>query len=195
MNAIPLLDYYKYTPNPTSIAALYDLRVGYGGNTGPLTNVNAEGFASTAFHTWPDTMIWDPYSGNYGPNYLGTILGSCSFLVQHPDFGWIAMGGNLAQSGGCLTVSPRDAVRREMYIASLGLNVRFDSGVITSFKFNPKQKTVKISLAAENSSNGNDTVMFWQSTLGQKLSLTSRTMVNRYGGKVVGLPSTITFRG
>jgi len=61
LNALPLLDYYRRAADPQSLEALYDLRVGYGGNQGPLTNIDAEGFGSMAFHSYPDTMRWDAY--------------------------------------------------------------------------------------------------------------------------------------
>ncbi|KAG6113819.1 hypothetical protein E4U13_003632 [Claviceps humidiphila] len=150
LNALPLLTSYKYNRDPSSAAALYDLRVGYGGIMGPLSNINAEGFASTAFHSYPNRLKWDGYSGDYGPNYLGVIMGSCTYLVQHPDFGWISMGGNVASSSNndVIVVEPRDTVRRSIYVAAMGLSVTFESVVITSFAYEPQSKKLTITLQA-----------------------------------------------
>ncbi|KAG5985608.1 hypothetical protein E4U52_001124 [Claviceps spartinae] len=141
LNALPLLTSYRYNRDPSSATVLYDLRVGYGGIMDPLSNINAEGFASTAFHSYPNRLKWDGYSGDYGPNYVGVIMGSCTYLVQHPDFGWISMGGNVAPSSNndVIVVEPRDTVRRSIYAAAMGLSVTFGSGVITSFAYEPQE--------------------------------------------------------
>ncbi|KAJ8606367.1 hypothetical protein MRB53_041036 [Persea americana] len=124
LNAIPLLDNYMYESSPSDVAAFYDLRVGYGGNTGPLANINPDGFASTAFHSFPDVMAWDNYTGDYGPNFNGQINGGTSFLVEHPDFGWVSFGGNVQCENDTVTVQPRDLVRRRFYVAAVGLFLR-----------------------------------------------------------------------
>lgn len=123
LNALPLLDAYKSNPDPSSRAALYDLRVGYGGHMGPLSNVQPDGFASMGFHSWPDAMKWDAYSSDYGVGFNGHVTGACTFLVDHPDFGLISFGGNVAAHGGKVTVTPKDTVKRRIYVAPLGLKV------------------------------------------------------------------------
>ncbi|KAG6040012.1 hypothetical protein E4U41_001674 [Claviceps citrina] len=223
LNALPLLASYKYDRDPSGAAALYDLRVGYGGLMGPLSNVNAEGFASTAFHSFPDALKWDAYSGDYGPTYLGVVSGSCTFLVRHPDFGWISMGGNVVSSPspsrstredddghGLVVVEPRDTVRRSIYVAPLGLSVSFDSGTIASFAYAPGSKNLTITLqkaagagvtTSTTSTNNNDnnntssTIMKYESTLGRRISLHSPTGGQKRGGHVVSLPGQIVFTG
>ena len=49
---------------------LYLLRVGFGGISGTLTNVDQGGFAAAAFHSFPETLAWDAYSGDYGQSHL-----------------------------------------------------------------------------------------------------------------------------
>lgn len=44
LNALPMLDAFKYNTAPNTIEAIYDLRIGYGGNMGPMSNINSEGF-------------------------------------------------------------------------------------------------------------------------------------------------------
>ncbi|KAK5117865.1 hypothetical protein LTR85_008639 [Meristemomyces frigidus] len=87
LNALPMLSNYRSSSDPGSSDAIYDLRVGYGGNQGPLSNIDAGGFGSMAFHSYPDTLRWDAYSGDYGPNFLGHVLGAATYLVEHPVFG------------------------------------------------------------------------------------------------------------
>ncbi|MFT3998579.1 MAG: DUF5695 domain-containing protein, partial [Asticcacaulis sp.] len=58
LNAVPLFDAYRETPDD-----LYMLRVAYGGLMGSLTNIDEEGFASAAFHSFPDAMKWDAING------------------------------------------------------------------------------------------------------------------------------------
>ena len=87
LNALPILDNYRRMPDPQSLEAIYDLRVGYGGNQGPLSNIDAGGFGSMAFHSYPDTLRWDAYSGDYGPNFAGHVMGAATYLVNHPIFG------------------------------------------------------------------------------------------------------------
>ena len=195
LNALPLLDDYKYNPDPGGVAAFYDLRVGYGGNMGPLSNINAAGMTSTAFHSWPDTMIWDGYSGDYGPTYNGHIMGSCTYLVHHDDFGWVAMGGNI-NSASSITVTPTDTVRRCVYIAALGLSVQFDAGQVSSFTYSPTSHDVKINLiraAASPARPASSTTMTYQSTLGKNIHLRTRGLQQSKGGYVVQLPGTVTF--
>ena len=66
LNAIPVLAQYRAHPDDD-----YLLRIGYGGTMGALTNIDQEGFASAAFHSFPSTLKWDGYSGDYGPNFFG----------------------------------------------------------------------------------------------------------------------------
>ena len=79
LNALPLLSHFKANPTDT-----YALRVGFAGNSGPLSNIDSEGFASASFHTWPDTLAWDAYSGDYGPNFVGLVLGLSLIHISEP---------------------------------------------------------------------------------------------------------------
>ncbi len=196
LNALPLLDNYKYQQDPASPAAFYDLRVGYAGNMGPLSNINAAGMTSTAFHSWPDTMAWDGYSGAYGPTYLGHILGSCTFLVQHPDFGWVAMGGNI-NAMSSVSVTPVDTVRRCLYIADMGLFVEFDAGQISRFTYEPEAKRLTINLVQSTLGAGTaapSTTMTFQSTLGHNVQLLTKCLTKSRGGYILRLPGTAVFQ-
>jgi hypothetical protein len=128
LNAIPLLDHYQYDSNPSSSLALHDLRVGYAGWLGALTNINDDGFAAQAFHAWPDTLQWDTYSSDYGCGLLGHMLSSATYLVESLDFGYLSFGGNLQGSGEVITVQSRDMVKWRIYAAPLGIRFEIDTG-------------------------------------------------------------------
>lgn len=127
LNALPLLSHFEQNPSQT-----YLLRVGYGGTNGPLSNIDHDGFASAAFHTWPDTMAWDGYSGDYGCNFLGLALGSGVYVVDDAALGLVAFGGIVSGSSSSWTVEPRDAVRRKVFIAQLGFKFTVDAAAIES---------------------------------------------------------------
>ncbi|KAJ5832267.1 hypothetical protein N7474_000578 [Penicillium riverlandense] len=128
LNSLPLLAQFRQTPTD-----IYLLRTGYGGNTGPLTNIRQDGSMYNAFHSFPETLRGDYYSGDYGPNFLGMMLGACTYVVDDPDFGLVAYGANIAVHGNSVTVHPRDAVRRRVYVASMGVYIEVSAGWIEDF--------------------------------------------------------------
>jgi hypothetical protein len=95
LNAIPVLSEYREHPDD-----FYLLRVGYGGTMGALTDIDQEGFASAAFHGFPDMLKPDPLSGDYGPNFFGHAWNTATYIVDHPQFGWLAFGGNINSKTG-----------------------------------------------------------------------------------------------
>jgi hypothetical protein len=146
INAIPLLAAYREHPDD-----FYLLRVGYGGTTGALTDIDQEGFASVAFHAFPDMLKFDPYSGDYGPNFFGHAFDTATYIVDHPQFGWLAFGGNIKADGGKVRVTPLDSFRRRVYIAPVGLWLTLDAGKFESVEFNSKTGTIRIGFAAATS--------------------------------------------
>lgn len=143
LNALPMLEWFEQ--NPTDI---YLLRVGYGGNSGPLSNIDQDGFASASFHSWPDTLAWDAYSGDYGPNFAGLVMGSGTYVINTSELGPVAFGGNLAVAAdGSIEVSPRDAVRRKVYLAQYGIRVTIDAGSIEKLVVDRGSSQITISIA------------------------------------------------
>ena len=142
LNALPLMSQFESDPSD-----LYLLRVAMGGAAGPLTNVDEGGFAAASFHSFADTLAWDGYSGDYGPNFVGLSLNQRTTLIQHPDFGWQAFNGHItSQSGGNIAVEVRDAVRRRIFIAPLAVRFEADAGAFDSFTFNPKTRSVTLTI-------------------------------------------------
>lgn len=175
LNSLPLLDAFLYSnPPPTSNAvnatahatpttpaaqSFHDLRIGYGGHMGVLTNIHRDGFGSMGFHAWPETLAWDGYSGDFGAGYLGHVVGSVCVLVLHERLGWLGFGGNVVEEeiqkeegggggggGGAgvggvggvkvkVKVQPKDTVRRKIYVAPMGAKVEISAGVIREFVY------------------------------------------------------------
>ena len=143
LNALPLLAYYRQHPSDT-----YVLRVGYGGISGPLSSIQKDGSTAASFHSWPDTLVWDPYSGDYGSGFLGLALGAGVYIVQGSSLGvpddLVAFGGQVDAASA--TVYPRDPVRRRVYIAPFGTLVEIDAGAVQSVVMNLAQQTATFHL-------------------------------------------------
>jgi hypothetical protein len=142
LNAIPLLAEYRAHPDD-----LYLLRAGYGGVMGPLANIDEKGFASAAFHSFPDRMAYDPYTGDYGPNFLGHSLNTAVYVVNDPSLGWLAFGGNVERRGSSVHVSVLDSGRSRVYLAPLGLWLTLDASQFESLDYDAKHGRVTLHLA------------------------------------------------
>lgn len=145
LNAIPLLAEYRQHPDD-----FYLLRVGYGGTMGVLTDIDSDGFVSPAFHALPDMLRWDPLSGDNGPNFFGHAWNTATYVMNHPEFGWIAFGGNITVAEGVVRVAPLDSSRTRVYLAPLGLWLTLDAGCFTSFELNIGSGSVRMGLAPAN---------------------------------------------
>ena len=143
LNAIPMLDAYRENPQD-----YYLLRVGYGGTMGALTNIDRGGFASVAFHSFPSTLKWDAYSGDYGPNFFGHAINTATYLINHPDFGWQSFGGNVSTDGDWVAVAPRDSFRQRVYLAPRGLWLNLDAGNFLQVRLNTRSGAVRVQLPA-----------------------------------------------
>jgi hypothetical protein len=150
LNAIPVLSEYREHPDD-----FYLLRVGYGGTMGALTDIDQEGFASAAFHSFPDMLKLDPLSGDYGPNFFGHAWNTAVYVVDHPEFGWLAFGGNVAVNGPAITVTPRDSFRSRIYVAPMGLWLTLDAGTFERLEVNPGTGVVRVALAGATEATPN----------------------------------------
>lgn len=146
LNAIPVLDHYRSHPEDD-----YLLRVGFGGAMGALSNIDQEGFASVAFHSFPSTLKWDPYTGDYGPNFFGHAFTTATYLINHRDLGWQAFGGNVTVKRDWVSLKPLDSFRKRVYIAPFGLWLTLDAGTFERVEVKPRTKAVRISLSPANS--------------------------------------------
>ena len=145
LNAIPLLTEYRLHPD-----GLYLLRVGYGGVMGALANIDQKGFASAAFHSFPDLMKYDPYSGDYGPNFFGHAINTGTYVAFDKEMGWLCFGGDVEEHHGIVHTTVLDSSRQRLFLAPLGLWVTLDAGKMVSADFDPRRDTVTLHLAAAN---------------------------------------------
>ncbi|MET4895926.1 DUF5695 domain-containing protein [Sphingomonadaceae bacterium jetA1] len=141
LNAIPLFDSFRRDPRDT-----YLLRIAYGGLMGGITNIDQRGASSAAFHSWPDRMQWDPYSGDYGMGYFGHAYAAATYLVNDPVLGWLAYGGNLQQSGAAILVEPRDGARSRLFIAPAGVWLTLEAGKIAAATYDPARGIIRVTL-------------------------------------------------
>lgn len=142
INAIPVLSEYRDHPDD-----LYLLRIGYGGTMGALTDIDQEGFMAPAFHAFPDLLRPDPLSGDNGPNFFGHALNTATYVVNSPQFGWIAFGGNIRENRGVIDVKPLDSFRTRVYVAPFGLWLTLEAGTFDSVEVNTKAGTVRVGLS------------------------------------------------
>jgi hypothetical protein len=123
LNAIPVLTEFRDHPDD-----LHLLRVGYGGVMGAIANITQEGFGPGGFHAYPSTLRIDGYSGDFGPGFFGHAVNTGTYVARHPEFGWLAFGGNLAVEGDVVRVRPLDSARSRVFLAPLGLWLTLDAG-------------------------------------------------------------------
>ncbi|PSJ39436.1 DUF5695 domain-containing protein [Allosphingosinicella deserti] len=141
LNAIPLFDAYRADPSDFHL-----LRVAYGGLMGGITNVDREGFSSAGFHSWPDRMAWDPYSGDYGMGYFGHVYAAATYLVDHPAFGWLGFGGTAVEQNGTVRIAPKDGARSRLFVAPAGAWLTLEAGKISSATYAPATGTIELVL-------------------------------------------------
>lgn len=142
INALPLFIEYRLNPDDFHL-----LRVAYGGLQGSITNIDRDGFASAAFHAWPDALRFDDYTGDYGPSFFAHAFGTASYLVHHDEFGWVAFGGRLSETSGAIAIAPADSARSRCFVAPAGLWITLDAGKLAEVRYDPASGDVTLSLA------------------------------------------------
>jgi len=142
LNAIPVLSEFRVHPDD-----IYLLRVGYAGMVGALANVTRDGFPPSAFHSYPSTLRIDGITGDYGPGFLGHALGTGTYVTRHPEFGWLAFGGNLEVAGDTVLVRPLDSARSRVYLAPLGLWLTLEAGTFQEVVISSEEVRLTLSPA------------------------------------------------
>jgi len=142
LNAIPVLTHYRDQPND-----FYLLRVGHAGAMGALANITEDGFGPAAFHSYPSTLAIDGYAGDYGCGFYGYAVNSGTYIVKHPEFGWLAFSGLLKQDRDWVTTNVTTAAQSRVFVAPIGLWITTDAGRIDEVAYNEKTAEIRISLA------------------------------------------------
>jgi hypothetical protein len=141
LNAVPLFDAYRRDP-----ADLHLLRVAYGGFMGGITNIDRDGFASAAFHSEPDMMRWDAYSGDYGMGYFGHAYAAATYLVKDATFGWLGFGGTVHEDGDAVEIVPHDGARTRLFVAPAGQWITLAAGTIAKARWLPAARRIELTL-------------------------------------------------
>ncbi|HEU4933619.1 MAG TPA: DUF5695 domain-containing protein [Pyrinomonadaceae bacterium] len=187
LNAIPVLSQFREHPEDD-----YLLRVGYGGTMGALSNIDQEGFASVAFHSFPSTLKWDPYTGDYGPNFFGHAFNAATYVIKHPEFGWQSFGGNVSVNGSWVNVKPLDSLRKRVYIAPLGLWLTLDAGTFEQVGINTRTNVVRVSLSPANGFTPNARLRVQQPAKVTGVFAPRRKFVNQRDAFTIPLRSSVT---
>jgi len=190
LNAVPLFEAYRADPADTHL-----LRVAYGGMMGGITNIDEQGFSSAAFHSWPDMMKWDPYSGDYGMGFYGHALTAATYLVQDPTFGWLGYGGNVREAGDGIRIEPKDGARARLFIAPAALWITLQAGKIASAVYAPDSGRVTLTLDPATSATPSARI-FVERTVGTGGALAIPGTIFEQGGytrKLTAGPTIVSF--
>lgn len=100
--------------------------------------ITFEGFYEWMVHSkahaakeWSEAEPWNPPT---------------SEVIDHPEFGWLAFGGSLAEEGKWVQIIPEELARSGVYIASLGLWLTLDAGKFKSINLNRATNEVQLML-------------------------------------------------
>lgn len=113
---------------------------------GGITNIDQKGFSSAAFHSWPDMMAWDAYSGDYGMGFFGHAYAAATYVVHDPVFGWLGFGGTIQNHGGTIRIAPRDGARSRLFIAPAGQWITLQAGKIAQASYAPATGEIGLTL-------------------------------------------------
>ena len=144
----------------------YLLRIGYGGMNGPLSNINSDGFASASFHSWPQTLAWDPYSGDFGSGFVGLVLASATYIVQDADLGITAYGGVVTLGNERVSVEPKDAARRRIFVGPLGVLISVDACEIARLDYSLKDGISLSLIQRERMPQASSTILWIEREVG-----------------------------
>jgi hypothetical protein len=92
-------------------------------------------------------MRYDPYTGDYGPNFFGHAINTGTFVTHDDAMGWICFGGNVEERHGVVHTTVLDSSRDRLFLAPVGLWITLDAGKIVSADFDTRKQTVTLHLA------------------------------------------------
>jgi len=175
LNAIPVLTAYRDHPQD-----FYLLRVGHAGMMGALANVTADGFGPAAFHSYPATLANDGISGDYGTGFYGYAVNSGTYIVEHPEFGWLAFSGNLKKDKDNIEVVIKTASKGRIFLAKENLWLTTDAGEIETLKYNQKDKSVVLHFNTNQSAMVPNILLTVNPESGYEIEGIKKDKLNRY---------------
>ncbi|SMD45569.1 hypothetical protein SAMN00777080_4226 [Aquiflexum balticum DSM 16537] len=146
LNSIPVLSAYHKNPED-----LYLLRVGYGGVLGGISNITQKGFGPAAFHSFPNTLKIDGYSGDYGSGFFGYAVNSRSYLVLDDELGWVGFGGNVKVEKDWVKFEIKNASRSAVWIGPEKMLLELDAGTFERVHYNTKTKEIELIFSPKSS--------------------------------------------
>lgn len=159
LNALVLLSAFRSNPSDT-----YLLRAGYAGISGPLSNIDPQGFASCAMHAWPEHLNWDGFSADYGAGFVGVALGSGVYLAEDGEAGSVvAYGGVLKAEGEEVRVRPTDPIRQRVVLPT-GTQVSVSGAVIEAIIYNVRNRHVSLTLGQLDGTLRAESALVWVSS-------------------------------
>ena len=153
LNAVAVLDSFRAYPRRPHL-----LRLGAAALLGHLSNIYPSGAASMAWHGDPSILRRDAYSGDYGIGFYGYWRSASAYLDCAGERGWectlcdvlsTSPAGTSEAVNACagsVTIAPRDALRRRVYVAPLGLTLEVEGAQLTGLTFNGTTRDVVLSL-------------------------------------------------
>ncbi|MEI2274284.1 DUF5695 domain-containing protein [Sphingobacterium sp. ML3W] len=175
LNAIPVLTAYRDHPQD-----FYLLRVGHAGMMGALANVTADGFGPAAFHSYPATLANDGISGDYGTGFYGYAVNSGTYIVEHPEFGWLAFSGNLKKDKDNIEVVIKTASKGRIFLAKENLWLTTDAGEIETLKYNQTDKSVVLNFNTNQSAMVPNILLTVNPESGYEIEGIKKDKLNRY---------------
>jgi hypothetical protein len=176
LNSIPVLHEYRNNPND-----FYLLRVGHAGMMGALANVTEDGFGPAAFHSYPSTLANDGISGDYGSGFYGYAVNSGTYIVKHPEFGWLAFSGNLTQQQHHISVEVTTSSHARVFLAEENLWVTTEVGEINKFIYDEKTKDVTLTFnSTVNNIEIDNIILSLNEESGYKVESYSKNSSGRY---------------
>ncbi|WP_281233259.1 DUF5695 domain-containing protein [Flavobacterium gelatinilyticum] len=141
LNAIPVLEQYKKTPDDFHL-----LKAGYGGLLGGIANITEDGFGPAAFHSYPETLKIDYLSGDYGSGFFGYAVNTAAFITNEKEYGWLAFGGNVIEKGDEVEVEITTAAKSKVFIAPKKIWLALDAGTFKKVSYNAKTGAITVTL-------------------------------------------------
>ncbi|WP_286862770.1 MULTISPECIES: DUF5695 domain-containing protein [Sphingobacterium] len=175
LNAIPVLTEYRDHPDD-----FYLLRVGHAGMMGALANVTTDGFGPAAFHSYPSTLANDGISGDYGTGFYGYAVNSGTYILEHPEFGWLAFSGNLKVAKSNIEVGIKTASKGRIFLAKENLWLTTDAGEIETLTYNQTDKSVVLNFDTSQSAMVPNFLLNVNPESGYEIEGIKKDKLNRY---------------
>ena len=144
LNAIPMLEEYMRNPDD-----LYLLGPAIGAASLHMATIDASGAASMGFHLANKYLELDPYSGDFGVGFFGHVQLAASIFVAHPTHGtlcYLCDATSPANATAATVITPRDSVRRRVFIEPFGVLVEVMAGALHSVAVSTSARTFSVHL-------------------------------------------------